>query len=306
MDKLTTDRFKERTNVDIQAFFDSFIDFFETKVQNIYDYYIIGSELESETLSALSSLNTTAKQIRAIYNNNQDSLTNYFDDFELLDNFESCCTKIDTVYNSKKWFRANKGLDFSNKVEKDFVLKQGQNLSVLADEVGYTQPNNDWVNIALRNDLREEDYSEEGGVKLKITFENNADYKLTSVLDSISGINMYGKDIYRVIGYADNDLIVLGYEQTRDQTFSILMGVYKGSVPEFPSDGLDKGLLGSNLNSVQYPVMIRQISELFSKDDLFKSVGISNIFREQDMIFATITAQTRIGDVLGENLKLVQ
>jgi hypothetical protein len=306
MTKETLDRFKEKTNVDIQQFFVDFVDFFDNKVQNIYDFYVIGAELQSDTVNALNSLNLYAKQLRTVYNTTQDSLTNYFDDFELLDSFENCCTKIDTVFNSQRWFRSSKGLNFDNKTEKDFVLKQGQTLVNLANEVGYTQPNNDWVNIALRNDLKEEDYTEDGGVKLKIVFQNNSDYKLTSVLDSITGINIYGKDINKKISYTDDDLTVLEYEQTRDQTFSILMNTYRGSIPEFPNDGIDKGLIGSNINSVQYPAIIRQLSDIFAKDDLFKSVGVFDIKKEQDMIFGTVSATTRIGDVLGENLKLVQ
>ena len=299
-------RFKSKTNVDIQQFFVNFVDFFDTNYQNIVDYYTVGSELNSNTVNALSSLNIYAKQIRSVYNNTQKSLTNYYDDFELLDNFEQCCIKIDTVYNSQKWFRSNKGLNFDNKTEKDFVLKQNQTLTFLAEEVGYTQPQNDWVNIALRNDLREEDYTEDGGVHLKIVFQNNADYKLKGVLDSISGVNIYGKDINKKITYVDNDLDVLGYTDTRDQTFTILLNTFRGSVPEFPNDGFDKGLLGSNVNSIQYPVIIRQLSDVFAKDDLFKTISISDIHREQDMIFAKISVRTRVGDVFGEDLKLVQ
>ena len=157
MTQTTFDRFKSKTNVDIRTFFVNFVDFFDNHYQNIIDYFTVGSELNSDTVQALNSLNIYAKQIRTVYNNTQKSLTNYYDDFELLDNFEQACIKIDTVYNSKKWFRSNKGLNFDNKTEKDFVLKQNQTLTSLAEEVGYTQPNNDWVNIALRNDLREED-----------------------------------------------------------------------------------------------------------------------------------------------------
>lgn len=307
MNAITFNRFLTITNIDIYQFFKDFVTFFNTDYQNIVDYFSNGGELLSTTLTNLENLTATAAQIRRVYNTNSQ-LTSYYDDFELLDYFETCCTKLDTVQNSQKWFRTNKGLTFDNKVETDYVLPQRQTLATLAQTVGYNNPNDDWANIALRNNIREDDYTEEGGVSLKIVFQNNNDYKLNSVLDSISGINIYGADISCVISYENNDLQVLGYIETRDQTFNTLLNLSKGSVPEFPNDGLDKSLLGGNINSLQYPVMIRQISETFAKDDLFKSVSMTNISRVQNQVRATITAKTRLGDFVGEsnNLQLVQ
>ena len=301
MDTTTFSRFLTATKIDIHQFFEDFVSFFNNDYQNVVDYFLNGGELLSQTLTDLNALTATAAQIRRIYNTNAQ-LTSYYDDFELLDYFETACTKLDTVSNSQKWFRANKGLTFDNKTEIDYVLSQGQTLATLAQNVGYTNPNNDWVNIALRNNVREDDYTEVGGISLKITFQNNNDYKLKSVLDSISGINIYGMDISCIISYENNDLTVLGYTETRDQTFSTLLNLTKGSVPEFPGDGLDKSLIGGNVNSLQYPVMIRQISETFAKDDLFKSVSMTKITREQNQVLATVTATTRLGDVIPQNL----
>lgn len=305
MTQETFDRFKDRTHIDIQQFFTDFVNFFDNYYQNITDYYTIGSELNSDTLIALSNLNTSAKQIKGVFNTLQSILSNYYDNWELLDQFEDCCIKIETVYNSNKWFRANKGLTFDSKTEKTFILRQNQTLTSLADEIGYSDPNNDWVELALRNNLREDDYTEDGGVNLKVVFQNNSEYSLKGVLAPITGQSIYGLDINKKITYVDDDIDTLDNTETRDQAFSILMNLFKGNVPEFIADGIDKGLTGSNINSFQYPIVIRQMSDIFAKDDLFKSVGISNIYREQDNVFMTVSAKTRVGDVLGENLKLV-
>ena len=82
------------------------------------------------------------------------------------------------------------------------------------------------------------------------------------------------------------------------------MNTFKGSVPEFPDDGIDKRLAGSNINSIQYPVIFRQISKIISKDDSFKSVTLSSITNKDDVIFVNFKIQARTGDEFSETQQL--
>ena len=300
----TFDRFTSRTGTDIHLFLSNFVDFFDNYYQNIADYYTNNGVLNSITLTKLSDLVSFRDSVRNSFNVNIDILGDLFDMWELLDQFEECSTKIDTALNSQKWFRSNKILGYDNGTEKDHVLGQGETLSLLADDLGYTTPNDDWINVALRNQLREEDYTEEGGNKLKVVFQNNADYKLKGIVGAISGQTMLGRDICKKIQYINNDIYVLSYIDTAFQSLNILMNTFKGSVPEFPDDGIDKRLAGSNINSIQYPVIFRQISKIISKDDSFKSVTLSSITNKDDVIFVNFKIQARTGDEFSETQQL--
>lgn len=299
------EKFKEITNIDIESFLFDFQDFVNSDYQNIVNYYTAGVNLNGDVVERLSNLSNTSRNIRDTWNNFYESLSGTLDFWDLLDIYETVDNKISTIINSQKWFRSNKGLIFDSETEKDYVLKQHQTLSNLADEVGYLTPNDDWVNLALRNNLREEDYTSEGGIKIKIVFQNNLNYKLNSVLDSISGEKIYGIDLQKKLIYENNDLGYLSYKDTMEQTFSILLNIVKGSVPEFIGDGIDKALVGSNINSIQYPILIRQLVDIFSKDDSFVEFLIDDIYREIDSVFLKLSVKSRIGEVLKENLTLV-
>lgn len=299
------DRYKEITNVDIEQFFTDFQSFVNFDYQNIANYYTKGSELDGDVVDRLFELKDFSIKIRNTWNTFKDNLSTTKDFWDLLDTYETVDNKIDTIINSQKWYRSNKGLTFDTETEKDYVLKQHQTLSNLADEVGYLNPNDDWVDIALRNDLTEEDYNIDGGVKIKIVFQNNLNYKLNSVIDSISGEKVYGRDIQKKIEFENEDLKILSYKDTIIQAYNILLKTVKGSVPEFIGDGIDKALVGSNINTIQYPILIRQLADLFSKDDSFIEFSVDRIYREIDHVFIEVSVKTRIGESLNENLTLV-
>jgi hypothetical protein len=300
----TFDRFYRVTKIDIQQFITDLVNYYDNYYQNIIDYYTSNGILNSNTISKLSDLKIKRDNIKDAFNVYSERLSDFVDMWELLDSFEDMSTKIDTISNSQKWFRSNKGFSFDNQIESDIVLNQGQNLQDMADELGYTNPLDDWVNIALKNRLKEEDYDETGGNKLKVTFQNNAQYGINSVLDSISGEKIYGKDICRQFQFLNNDILILEYKDTLNQTIEILTNTYKGSVPEFPDDGIDKSIVGGNLVTVQSPVIFKQISKIIGKDDSFKSVTLSKVSDIQDMKFIEIQIQTKIGDKQPQTIAL--
>ena len=201
MSRLTaSQQFLVVSNIDIDQYFSDFSDFTNNQYQKIVDYYSDNADLEGQVILDLLDLAKRAVQINNTFINYKDRLTNRFDDWELLENFEKTKSSIATIINSQKWFRSTKSLFYDNKFSKDYVLKQFQTLSNLAFELGYSDPNNDWSDIALRNNLKEEDYEIQGGSILKVSFSNNLDYKLNSVLDSFDGEKVYGKDFQKEKG----------------------------------------------------------------------------------------------------------
>jgi hypothetical protein len=304
------DTFKSVTRFDIQAYFDEFSSFVLSDYQKIVDFYSNGAAIPSDTINTLKDLNTQMLQINDLFNLYNDRLSSSTSEiWELLDYFESTKVTLMTIINSARWMRSTKNVLQSNVVNLDYILKQGETFEQLAGEVGYSDPVNDWSQLALNNDIKEEAYTFEGGNKLKISFVNDLSYDINSVIDSISGLKIYGLDIdCSAFGFdpAINDFKILGYKDTIKQQTTILLGLTKGSVPEFPQDGISKDLLGSNVNAIQYPVIMRQQSAVFEKDGRYKSIAIDSIATQVAALIMNITITTKLGEILSQNLVLQQ
>ena len=303
------DIFRNVTRFDIQTYFSDFSSFVLSDYQKIVDYYNNGADIPSDVLSRLRDLNTRMLQINDLFNLYNDRLSSgTCEVWELLDYFESTKVTLYTVINSARWLRSTKNVLQSNVVDRDYVLRQGENFEQLATEVGYSDPANDWSKIALNNDVNEEKYTFEGGNKLKISFVNDLNFDINTVIDSITGLRLYGLDLDQswVFDSSINDLKALGYKDTILQQTSILIGLMKGSVPEFPQDGIGKDMVGSNINAIQYPVLLRQQSAVFEKDGRYKSVAINKLETQVESLIMELTVTTKLDEVLNENLVLQQ
>ena len=301
------DIFKGVTRFDIKAYFDDFASFTLTDYQRIVDYYNNGADISADVLSTLKDLNSRMLQINDLFNLYSDRLSSGTSEmWELLDYFETTKVTLYTIINSARWMRSTKNVFQSNAVDHNYILKQGQGFELLATEVGYSDPANDWSQIALNNDVKEEDYTYVGGNKLKISFVNDLSFNVNTVIDSISGEKLYGLDIDRawVFDTTLQDFKILGYKDTINQQTEILVGLVKGSVPEFPQDGISKDLVGGNMNAIQYPVLIRQQSSVFEKDGRYKSVAINKFETQADSLIMELTITTKLDEVLNENLVL--
>jgi hypothetical protein len=303
------DIFKSVTRFDIQSYFSDFATFVQSDYQKVINYYQVGADIPADTIAALKDLNTRMLQINDLFGLYNDRLSSGTSEiWELLDYFESTKVTIMTIINSARWMRSTKNVLQSNNVDRDFILKQGESFEQLATELGYTDPSNDWSQVALNNDVNEEKYSFEGGNKLKISFVNDLSFNINSVIDSITGQKLYGLDLDQnfVFDPAINDFKVLGYKETINQQTLILIGLTKGSVPEFPQDGISKDILGGNINAIQYPMLLRQQSAVFEKDGRYKSIAVNSLATEADSLIMKLTITTKLDDVLNENLVLQQ
>jgi hypothetical protein len=88
------------------------------------------------------------------------------------------------------------------------------------------------------------------------------------------------------------------------QQTEILVGLTKGSVPEFPQDGISRDLVGSNVNAIQYPILLRQQAGVFEKDDRYKSIAINKLEIQSESLIVELTVVTKLGEVLNEQLVL--
>jgi hypothetical protein len=304
-------KYKNITDVDIEEFFNDYTDFLNSDYQSVVLYFAEGGDLPGSVVIKLDRLLGDCRKILNTFRIYRNSLSENFEFWELLEQLENINISLNTIQKSSKWYRSNKSIYNDNKVEVDYILKQNQTLERLASDVGYEDPNNDWVAIAMRNQLQEEDYSVEGGNLLKITFENNFSFKILSVIDSISGEKVYGIDFDKEITFSDldidgyYDLTTLSYRKTVEQSYSILLKTVKGSVPEFPEDGVNKEILGGNINSIQFPILFRQLGNLFVKDDSFKDFKVVDVVREEDRQYITVQVKTRLDEILDQQLTIL-
>jgi hypothetical protein len=298
-------KFKKITGYDINAYFEDFSSFILSDYQKIVSYYQNGTAISASVITSIKDLFARMQQINDLFFVYCDRLSDdTVESWELLDYFESTKVTLYTVLNSSRWFRSTKNVMRNNLVNNDFILRQGQTFENLAMEVGYSDPANEWSQIALNNDVNEEKYTFEGGNKLKISFVNNYSYFVNSVIDSISGEKIYGLDADKNLVFENNDIKVLGYRDTIIQQTMILIGLVKGSVPEFPLDGIDRVFVGTNVNAIQYPILLRQQSAVFEKDDRYKSIAISKFEVRVEALAIDLQITTRLDDVLNEQLVL--
>lgn len=299
------DTFKNITRFDIQSYFEDFSSFVLSNYQSITAYYQTGTPLTSDTILKLNDLVSQMSQINDLFFVYGDRLSaTTVEVWEMLDFFESTKVTLLTIVNSGRWLRSTKNVLRNNNVNNDYILRQRQSLEQLISETGSGDATNDWSQLAINNNLREEDYSFEGGNKLKISFTNNMNYFVNSVIDSISGEKMYGLDIDRNFYFEDNDLAALGYRDNINQQTQILLGLVRGSVPEFPQDGIDKNLISSNVNAIQYPMILRQQSQVFEKDDRYKAIAVNGFSHQGEALIISMQITTKLDDVLDEKLVL--
>jgi hypothetical protein len=181
---------------------------------------------------------------------------------------------------------------------------------VSGNVAGSLNPNDEWADLAIKNRLEEEDYSNDGGTDLKITFNRgNAGLKVNAVVDVIQGKSIYGKDVYRKIQWVkDNgflNLKVLSYDDTIMQAIDILANLKKNDNPDNPNNGLQSNIVvGSNRALFNFPVIIRQMSQTFANDDTLKNFKINNLSRDQDNMVMDYAVQTRLDEVVTDKTGL--
>lgn len=285
------------TKYPIKTYFKKYIDFSDNHSKNIYDYY--GGKIKKPNATSFKLLDQLLQDSQLI-ENLIESKRNSFKTgaiWDLAELLSDLFIALETTSNASKWLRsAIAKNDFTPGVEVEYILQQLQTLeAVSSDVVGSSDRDNDWVTIALRNDIREEDYDMYGGNRLVISGKNNATIKLRSVVDNISGEKVYGIDLHRKLQFINDDLMALSYKETMQQTVDVLAGLTRGTTPEFPSDGYTVN--AGNRKNMAFPVLIRQLTQTFRKDDTLKSMGIKNIEIIEDALFLSFTVTTRLGDL---------
>jgi hypothetical protein len=303
----TLDNFQRLTSYDIKTFFQNYLQFVDVEYANITNFFSgVTKVVPTDSIYALHWLIKEQKKIVDVTILNSSSLNSY-DYWILVENVEDIGHVLETASNASKWLRSSISANgYKQQVQIDLVASQGENLEMIErNKLRSNNPNDSWVQTALDNGLREEDYSSDGNYLLKVVYQNNASLFLNSVVDNIdTPEKTYGLDVKKEIEWQDSDLVVLDYKDTIFQSAQVLSNLLKEDDPAFPTRGMNKKSIGSNIAAVSYPILFRDLASSFASDDSFKSFSINNIRREQDAIFIDFTVETKAGSNFSRSSQL--
>lgn len=303
MEITNAEKFYNATKIDIAGFFHDVINFLNDDYPSILSYYG-GGDLPASSFKTLDNLLSRSERIDAAFRNFSDLMTT-MDMWDLLDTFEDTWGQLLTVNNTGKWMRSSRVGRYDGKFYLERSLSDFENFEQVSESVGSDDPQNDWEDIAVRNLIEEEAYSpRNGGPIFKISLSTTANFGIDTVVDSLTGNNILGKDIDKQFHFEDNDVATVMYKKAIDQSIDTIMNTLKGDIPEFPEDGVSNEFVGSNVAAIQYPTLFRNLSTMFAKDDRFVEVNLLSLTRQDDYIIMKINVKTVNNDNFITNINV--
>jgi hypothetical protein len=289
------------TGYDIQVFFQNFTIFSNNYYPQIIRFYN-GDDIDRSAFNFFDELKKESNTIESLIDQNAHSFNNT-DFWQIEDIFSNIQGRLSTVDAMSKWQRSSRLNRYSSSISIDYIQSQNQTLEDISRRSGSNNSEN-WTNIALDNQIIEEDYTMNGGKLLKLTFNNNLNFNLSNIVDNLSSDNLYGKDLSKEFSIEDDDLVCKIGKDAVEQTFGTILETVKGGIPEFPDDGIPDYLFSGNQNVLQYPILFRSISSMLKKDDRFNALEILDITKDQDNVFIKLQTSVKTGDVFKRDLTL--
>lgn len=299
---MIVDRFQNLTGYGINAYLQRYVNFVNNYYRNIVSYYN-GSDIDKDSFNYYDQLVVDSNEISGLL----DFYSFKFDNAEywdLIDKFSSIQVNLDTINNLDRWLRSSRNDRYSSTVKVEYIKKQFESLEHVSKKTGSLNSVDDWSNIALQNDMHEEAYTSEGGNIMSISFSNAMTFNFKNIVDSLSVDNLYGKDIQKKFEIVNGDIKTLEGVDSLTQTFETIFATVKGSIPEFPEDGLTSDAIGTNVNVINYPSIFRNLLNLFQKDDRFSVITLLDLYRDEDNVYMKVQAKTKIGDILLNEIPL--
>ncbi len=292
---MIVDDFNRITGLDYLSYSNRFRLFVENMLPLIIGYHSgtyksISSEVYKE-IDEIHKLSLTFDSA-VVSNSNRFHNSEYWDVVTALDEMS---VKIMTIKRMPRWLRAP--VDFySTNTSPEIEVSVGSMSTIedLAASVGYSNPDNDWADIAIRNDLDEDDYTTDGGMVLMVNGSGNSSVVINDVVDIMSGDNAYGKDVFSVITFDNDDIKTVEGLDCAMQCYTNLINLRKGGIPEHPEMGIGEIMTG-NIAAFSYPVILRQVHNTLYRDDSVSSVGISSFDTNGDSVSLSIIIKSKLG-----------
>jgi hypothetical protein len=297
-----TDSFKTITGYDISIFFGEYEYFVSNHYSSIIDYYS-GLDINQDAFNYFEYLKKESDKVSNLWEmySNVFELTDFW---EMLNTFDNVRVKLNTIDNLNRWLRSSRTDRFSLNTQTTYVQKQGESIEKISRKLGSFDEENDWVKLSIQNDLNEEKYTSQGGVLLNANLSNNFNFDIKNIVDGLTKENLFGKDIQKKIEFTGGDIKTLSGETSLLQTIDTIFSTVKGSIIEFPEDGFENGLIGTNVNAFNYPSLFRNLMAMFQKDDRFQSLELIDLIQEKDLVFLKVQVTTKLGSVYKQQLAI--
>jgi len=291
----------------ISRFFDDVLEFNENKLPRIVDYFSgKTSEVSEDGFRMLSVLTETFESIEHNIDINKNNLEKFLD-WEITDFIEDLGNELYFYNKISKFLRSTlTNSNYSGSMEFDYTTSGGETLEDVSREfVDKNDYNDDWVDIALKNDLSELDYDSEKSSKLKLNVSLvSRTSNIKGVVDNIVGKRVLGIDIQQRIEFLDNDIKTLSYDETAEQSVKILANMLRGDNPEFEDMGRTP-IVGANKNSIIYTSTIREMSNTFSSDDTLLDFSVTEIEpKENSDVNLKFEVSTRASQILNQEINI--
>lgn len=304
------DEFKKITGTDVGLFFSNAIAFFTVDYNRIVAYYS-GSRVvvDKGVFDNFDNLRKDCSNIFAIFHSLNKSLNN-LKWWTVLEFVEQIDSRLNTLEVINKWSRSSlKNVGYSPFYQVDYLTKQNQTLERVVKDILNDEDQDDWYDLAISNNLREEDYTLSGGTDLKLNLPiiNNG-IQVDSVVAVMVGKAIYGNDVYKKIQFdtVNNDLTVLNYDDTIVQSVNILAFLKMNDNPAAPNDGLQREVaVGGTRAIMNFPVIQRQMAATFATDDTLKNFTITSMSVDQDGLLINFEVTTRLNEIVPNNQILV-
>jgi len=296
------EKFLQLTSYDLQVYFADYSTFLSNYFQSIVSYYKGKSSSNKMAFKELERLLIESNKIEQIISLMNTSLSTSTEFWDLLDDLSLVKTRLETTSNLAKWLRSSYVYGYEDQSKFKYILGQNQTFENLATELGSNNHNKDWVDIALTNGVIELDYDKAGGNVLDVSQKDNKSMNTTSVVDIMVGDNILGKDLPSKIEIDEDDIVALGTVDTMEQSAGICLYVTKGSVPEIPTIGISKELIGSSVNILRMSSLSREVNNNFRTDDSLKSIQMISSRIEGDMAFYDFKIVSRLNHEINKTL----
>lgn len=287
----TTLEFQKITGYDVNVYLTAFSEFKKTCYQKVLEYYQ-GKTTEAHTAAfdVLKKLKAESDKISQLTHQFKDRFKTV-SDWYLVELLDEVRVTLWTIEKTPKFSRSSHaGGHYAKSAETVHVMRDRETLEDIQLGLG-SKDRNSWYQIALRNDLSEDQWEiNEGGRKLIVSKPDDTPRaQINSVVDILQGERLYGKDLNREISFVpqpdgSHDLDVLGYKETFLQSVGVLAELKKGDIPEFPSMGITPQV-GTNLAAFTYRSTIREMEETFRTDDTMVAFSVTEFSYKQGSLF---------------------
>jgi hypothetical protein len=287
-----TDIFYRITNYDIFKFFNNVFDFINNKNSVIIDYYSGKGLIDKSAFNELDYYLNEANHIDNLIKINSNIISTDMNMWDMVEIFENIKTKLQTIKNTPKWLRSSFSKDYEKDENIDYTLKQNMTLENVTKELGYSQFNDEWFQLAIKNSLMESDYDLKGGNKFKVTIKSQVFTDVTSVVDVITGENVLGKDILNEVVIEDNDIKSLTPKATFYQSCYVLALLRKNQNNQFPEHGIIV-FEGTNKKTANLSIIEQNIVNNFRNDDTIKNIEILDSYIEENKIIFKVKIESK-------------